>query len=228
MQTSIKENLLPLYNTGRKRAQWVTLLLAFVFVPPCYAETDVLPGDYGALWVGFNPDTRIITGYYENYTGWDEETGQAQFSCIFYLHGKIEGDPPYRITTWYPSTQPEEIIAGQLNVSETNDYYLLSIHLDEEHGGCWNVEHFADAAAAEFTLEEESPWREIRVIAAEQAFLHDAPEAEKKTTHALVKDTAIGVLDARPGWVYTETWQDEQMIKGWIRSEDLYPDTADH
>jgi hypothetical protein len=120
------------------------------------------------------------------------------------------------------------MIAGELTVEETGDDYFLRVHLQEEHGGCWNVEHFADAEPAEFRLEEESSWREVRVIAAEQAFLHEIPQMEKKTTQALVKDAAVGVLDARPGWVYTELWQNDQSLKGWIRSADLYPDVATH
>ena len=201
-------------------------LLALLCTLPCRAGVEILPGYYGSLRIGFNPDTRVITGFYENYTGWDEGMQKPQFSCVFYLRGNIAGDPPYPITTWYPSDQPEEIIEGQLNVTQTSEDYFLSIHLNEEHGGCANVEHFADMESADFSMDEQIPWREIRVVSSEQAFFHDAPGAQQKPDFQLDRGAAIGVLDSRPGWVYTEENEEDLVIKGWIRSEDLYPNVS--
>jgi len=201
----------------------LALLLALSCALPCHAGVEIPPGYYGPLMIGFDPDSRVITGFYENHTGWNEATQEPRFSCIFFLRGIVTGDAPYPIATWYPSDQPGEIIAGQLNVTKTGEDYFLNIRLNEEHGGCRNVQHFSGEKSADFLLIEQMPWREVRVISAEQAFFHNAPDAQQKSDFQLDKGAAIGVLDSRSGWVYTEEYREDLVIKGWIRPEDLFP-----
>ena len=46
----------------------------------------LLSGEYDlGMKIAFDETTNKLTGYFENYTGWDEQTNLPMFSCIFYL-----------------------------------------------------------------------------------------------------------------------------------------------
>jgi hypothetical protein len=209
-------------NVGRDTIRILFFLLVLSAAQTGRADLDIPSGYYGALRVGFDPETRVLTGLYENYSGWDETTGEPRFSCIFYLRGVIAGDPPYAVETWYPETWPEEIIAGQIEAMTSDEDFLLGIRLDEEHGGCWNVESFAGDEGVDFILEEPTDWREIRVIAADQAYLHETPEDSARTDFWLGRGVAIGVLETQPGWVLTEEELEGHTVQGWIKTDELF------
>jgi hypothetical protein len=61
------------------------LLVLFLLLGTGQVWAQVSSGDYEGLLIGTDPANRIITGYYENYTGFDETSGKPLFSCIFYL-----------------------------------------------------------------------------------------------------------------------------------------------
>ena len=82
------------------------------------AETEKGKGVSGyyssTMLIGVDDNSGIVTGWYENYTGWDEQIQAPRFSCSFYLFGKLHGDR-YHITTWYPGTDDQ--IEGSLTFS---------------------------------------------------------------------------------------------------------------
>src|SRR5262245_11277158 len=54
-----------------------------------YQDIDkIVSGKYEQLILGINKENQILTGYYEDFTGFDDELKVPKFSCIFYIYGK--------------------------------------------------------------------------------------------------------------------------------------------
>jgi hypothetical protein len=175
-------------------------------------------GEGEGLLLAVDPDSGTLTGYFEMYGGEDEDSGGPRFSCVFFLRGRIEGSPPYAIATWYPEPSPQAPIAG--TITPTADG--VEIHLAQEHGGCWNVEHFADAAPARIALEH-GPWRAIRVVAADKAYFHDAADAATRRQAYVTEHDAVRVHALAEGWVDAEyVGEDGRATRGWLREADLF------
>jgi len=53
----------------------------------------LISGEYKfGLKLAYDSKTKILTGYFEDYTGWDEETKNPRFSCIFYIEGLVSNN----------------------------------------------------------------------------------------------------------------------------------------
>lgn len=191
------------------------LVLLTLAAPAARAdEPDVAAGIYSdGLLVGFDPATRMVTGYYSS------ETGRGQFRCIFFLKGRLTGSGA-DIATYFPETSVDDLINGKLLVeSRTN----ILVQLPTEHGGCWNVEHFADKdLPANLTLTEAHAWTSVAVISRARAYFFKTPGAARSRTYA-VKGDGVGVLAARPGWLKIELVGGDVTSTGWIHQSDVYP-----
>jgi hypothetical protein len=176
---------------------------------------EVIPksGDYDSeLIVGCDPDTRSVDGYYRS------ETGGGRFSCIFYFKGVMNGDSA-DVQSYFPGT-PDEKISGEVKFSASGE---ATISLSEDHGGCWNVQHFADKESpAKFTLSAEHPWKTIKIIKTEKAHFFDAPDDRKQRKGYVVKGDAVGVKSASRGWLEVDYASGGKMISGWIRESEFY------
>ena len=95
---------------------------------PTPAEFALQPGSYddGLLSIAVNDD--VVTGFYENYTGWDEKTQAPRFSCLFLFAGRIE------------NSKIEIASSDTKGIIELLENDRVKIRLGEEPGGCWNVE----------------------------------------------------------------------------------------
>lgn len=172
----------------------------------------LVAGDYSPLLVGFDEASGKVTGYYQN------ATSGGNFSCIFYLEGTLKGsDAP--VTTYFPKT-PKETIAGTLLVKGAK---TVAVSLEENHGGCWNVENFAiQAAPATFSLEKAHAWKSVRVVKG-KAYFHDAPDKAKKRKAYVVEGDGVGVLETKPGWAKVEYLGAKgKVVAGWIAETDLF------
>ncbi len=137
----------------RRQAVLIRLLVMVIFLlfHVVVVQAQVVSGDYDSLLIGVDPAGGTITGYYANFTGLDESTGKPLFNCIFFLKGSMKGPPPYTIDTWFPADKTrKDLITGSLTPVESDGAAALKIKLPKEHGGCWNVEHFADDDGASF------------------------------------------------------------------------------
>lgn len=118
----------------------LTLLTGLCYYP--VFGQPIISGDYEAgLRLAYNKVSKQIISYFESYTGLDETTGQPQFSCIFYLEGVITGKKAV-FKTYYPAKKKDNLIPATLEILNNRH---IRIKLPKEHGGCWNVQHFADA-----------------------------------------------------------------------------------
>jgi hypothetical protein len=185
-------------------------------------------GENGMLTVAVDPDTKIITGYFSAHTGFDDPSEGPQFFCTFYFRGVAAGKPPYRIKSWFPGDDPGEgDIPGTIVFSAAGGKTSATIHLEEEHGGCWNVEHFADGAGSVQELDSTGTWRSIRVVAAKRAYFFDTPIATKASRKYVTTGDAVRVYAKQADRVQAE-FVNESGVRttGWIREKDLYSDAA--
>ena len=69
----------------------LTALIILSFTDISFGQR-IISGDYGSgLKLSYDSTDNIVTGYFEGYTGIDEKTSKPQFSCIFYIEGKVAG-----------------------------------------------------------------------------------------------------------------------------------------
>lgn len=170
-------------------------------------------GVYGEMLIGFNPASGAVTGYF------DSATGGGQFQCIFYLTGSLHGAAA-SISTYFPET-PADAIKGTLTV-ETRDSF--KVRLTTEHGGCGNVEHFADdSQPAEFTLDTGYPWTSIAVVSSDKAYFYDTPASATHRKGYVVKGDGVGVRAQKPGWLQVDFVGGDTPVSGWIKQSDVFP-----
>lgn len=82
-----------------------TILTYILFSCFSFAQT-LESGEYEfGLKLAFNKETKILSGYFENHTGWDEQTNTPKFSCIFYIKG-VANKNKFKILTYYPESHP--------------------------------------------------------------------------------------------------------------------------
>lgn len=176
----------------------------------------IITGEYSfGLKIAFDNKTNKLTGYFENYTGWDEETNNPKFSCIFYIEGLVNEDK-FKINTYYPTDKSDDLIEGTIEIVDNK---TIKIKLSEEHGGCWNVEHFADEPA-KFELEKQSNWIQIKYIETEKAYFYKDKKNDTKQKAYLVKGDFVCVEKVEGEWVYC-TYFGKNTTKGWLLIKEL-------
>jgi hypothetical protein len=187
-------------------------LLIFIFLST-HIQAQLVSGEYSELRLAFDPESRILTGYYENYTGEDENTHNPKFSCIFYIEGKLIGGAT-KIKTYFPGDTTA--IEGTFERADSNG---VKISLPTEHGGCWNVQHFADGKV-EFKLSQRMPWISIRYITKDKVHFYTGPPSSTQQSPYVVKGNVVFVQKIQNGWAYC-TYYGIKETKGWIKVEDL-------
>lgn len=188
------------------------LLISF----PSFAQTTLVSGKYREMKIAFDKETKYVTGFYEDGTGLDEKTNQPMFSCMFYLEGKLTGNIA-RIRSYFPQDSTGDLIIGELRVVNNKEFI---VHLPEEHGGCWNVEHFADEPN-DFKLDTTESWLQIRYITKGKTYFHSAQSEASKQKAYLVKGDIVCVEKIQGEWLFCSYYTEKKITKGWIRSEDL-------
>ena len=179
------------------------------------------------LRVGIDPAQDRITGYYDSSSGWDETLQAPRFVCRFYFDGDWQNDR-YQITSWHPES--DQFIAGEARFQEENGTPTIALELQEEQGGCWNVQHFADPSGATIRLTQRSAWQAVRLIAAQHPWIYDDPASETATPLAISPDspdTIVGVLATRDHWTeveFSETGDSKSPQQGWLPTLALYPE----
>ncbi len=195
----------------------ISILILLGFCGFTAYSQKLVSGEYGnGLKLGFDSVQNKLSGYYENYSGWDELTKAPRFSCNFYFETILAGDS-LEINTYYPGEKTSNIIKGTLKL---NSYNLLPIKLQEEHGGCWNVQHFADEPV-NFELVKKQDWMQIRYVETAKTYIYSENSDNKKTNVYLVKNDVVCIQRIEGEWGYGTYYGDKKISKGWIRLSDL-------
>ena len=184
-------------------------------------QSKIVSGEYDQLLlaVGANGE---LTGYY------NDSTGAGQFTCIFYIRGKLQNDAA-EITTWFPAEK--DVIRGKLEFVEENGKPGVNIKLAEEPGGCWNVNsEFDDAEGSTLGLNEPREWNAIRVVKADKARFYDQPNNNSKRAAYLVTGDAVGVFKTQNDWAEAEfvnhcadkECNQTKITRGWLKETDFF------
>jgi len=161
-----------------------------------------------------------LTGYFES------STGRDQFNCIFFVSGKAN-DVANSVDTWFPADRdPKEVIHGFLEQVSSDGKQAIRLKLEKEHGGCWNVQHFASDQST-FSLTERGNWVAIRIVASKRAYFYDDPSSPKPRKSYVVTGNALRVFEKRDGWVRAEyVSPEDRHTQGWISERDLFSDLS--
>ena len=211
-------------NIKNRRVNLKILALWFSFLACSLLSaksTKAQSGIYGRgrLLIAVNPEEKTLTGFFEDHTGWDENTDRPRFSCIFYFAGKLNDGDTIVITSWASPTM-EEKIEGALTFSQDKGQPGVKIKLENEHGGCSNVQHFTDEDVV-LHLDSVLDWKEIRLVKSEKAFFYDHPDLQDRRNAYVVKGDVLKIYEIKNGWVKAAFGQKEITI-GWIKEEDTY------
>ena len=183
------------------------------FAMPSFGQTILTYGIFGELKIAFNQNTNKVNVFYEDKTGYDEPTGNSKFSCIFYIEGKLVNNKAF-IWTYFPSDRDN--ITGTLTIENK----VITVHLQTEHGGCQNVQHFSDKEPASFTIDEEKPWIQIQYAIKEKVYFYsDLLESSKRNAYIL-KGNIVYIEKIVGDWVYCSFFG-KKTTKGWIQETDL-------
>jgi hypothetical protein len=175
----------------------------------------ITSGKYETLHLAYNPATRKVTGYFEQSGGYDENTNAPMFTCAFYLEGEVTGNAA-RLRTYYPAARPEDVINGTLGIGTGVE---VSVKLPQEHGGCWNVQHFADEPVL-FGLTEKTDWLEIRYVTAGKAYFHtDARESTQRKAY-VVTGNVVYLDRVEGGWAHGRFYG-KSVTAGWLKLDQL-------
>ncbi len=178
---------------------------------------QLISGDYNSeLKLAFDPSSKMVTGYYESYTGLDETTQQPKFSCIFYIEGKIKSKK-FAIKTYYPDYKNDDKIIGTLEIVNSK---TCKIKLPEEHGGCWNVQHFVDEPV-NFTLDKKTNWIQIRYVKNLKSYFYSDKSITEKTKAYLVQGNFVCIEKIEQNWAFCIYFGEKSSKKGWIQLKDL-------
>ena len=192
----------------------IIILLSILNVSICFSQIKSGVYDDG-LHLAYNPKTNNYTGFYESYTGYDEETKESKFSCIFYIEGKSKSNQ-VEITTYYPLDKKDDIINGKFQIIKPNQ---IQIRLEEEHGGCWNVTHFNDEPV-NFEIQKEEKWIEIRYINTPKAYFYSNKKESTKKKAYLIKGDVIYIDAVVGNWAHC-LYYGKKTSEGWMKLNQL-------
>lgn len=178
-------------------------------------------GHYSAMTLGIDPQTQGISGHYESHTGWDEMLQAPRFTCSFYFTGQRQAEG-YRIQSWSPDApNATDRINGNLSFTTQAGSPSILVQLEEDHGGCWNVQHFTGSGAT-LRLDQAGDWQTVRIVAQPRAYFHQKPHAASRQQSYVIPGDALKIYETRDGWVDAEFGR-EPVTRGWIKASDLAP-----
>lgn len=176
----------------------------------------IQPGVYNCgLNLAYDKASGLVTGYYENHTGWDEKANAPRFTCSFYIQGNFD-EQNSKITTYSPLYKSDDSIDGILSITANN---TISLQLNDEHGGCWNVENFKPRPVS-FTLATKSEWLQVRYIATDKSYFYNSPAESAKRKSYVVKGDIIYVEKIQGEWAYC-TYFGSKPVTYWLKVPDL-------
>jgi hypothetical protein len=167
------------------------------------------------LKIAYNPMSKLITGFYEKYYGYDESGNpNHKYSCILYLKG-IYNDTVSDIVSYQSLNNGTKKISGKIRIS---DSLHISIILNEEPD-CFNVAIFSQSYVP-FEITNKTNWLEIRYIDNEKSFFYKDQNAESIRKAYLLKGDIFYVDKIENDWVHGR-YYGKSITEGWLKRETL-------
>ncbi len=193
------------------------LFLTLTLWPFSKSCAQLTSGVYSnGLTIAFDSTHQTITGYFEGQAGFDEQTQQPMFSCVFYFVGHVT-DSMVTIKSYYPFEEKADTIFGTINIKNAQTFEMK---LEQEHGGCWNVSHSADEVI-EFKLEEKRNWKWISYIHHSDANVYDEPSDQKTVIQKIKKPIVVFVDAIKEDWCFIH-FESTSKNEGWIKKTSLF------
>lgn len=193
-----------------------TILLSLILFSSLILKGQISSGFYtNGLNLAYNPNNKLVTGFFENYSGLDENTGKPTFSCIFYISG-IYSKNGFEIESYYPTDKVDDFIKGNVQIVNTN---TIKIKLTEDHGGCWNVQNFKDDFV-DFTLTQKTNWIEIKYINREKVYFYNDKNLETKRKAYVVRGDIVYIDKIEGEWIHCK-YIGKTTTEGWIKKENI-------
>lgn len=193
----------------------LSLFLSFLILASTGSAQGLKPGQYDALRIAYDNQSELITGYYEDYTGWDANTESPRFSCIFYLEGKVINGKA-RINTYQPGYKLFYANAGTIEIK--NDTLFTLTFDDPDKASCSNVTSFEKPR--DFRRNNRNSASQIRFIATNKAYFHSKPSADSQLKSYVIKGDILSVEKIEGVWAYC-SYTGKSTTKGWIRVNEL-------
>ncbi len=188
------------------------VLIVLLFLSNIGISQQLISGKYNSgLRLAYDSSKNLITGHFEEYTGWDHETKNPRFSCIFYIEGMIKNDSA-DIHTYFQLNKKDDLIDGKLKLSPDKQ---ITLKLAQDHGGCWNVQPFMYEPIY-FSLETKENWIQIRYVTAQKIFFFSDKDLNKKQKSYLLQGDIVYIEKIDDNWAYCTYYGKKKTIKGWI------------
>jgi hypothetical protein len=187
------------------------------------ARGSIASGDYDSLMIAVDSKGEL-TGYFNEGTG-DDGSGHPRFSCTFFIYGEKQVGNAYKVSTWYPGAPEDEVVTGTLKLVGKGAKSKINLHLNGEHGGCWNVAPaLKDAAGVDFELTSAAKWEGVRIISPARAYFFMSPEAKAPQKIFVVKNDPVRIVSVKGDWAEVSFTNDSgKTTQGWVKSSEFYP-----
>jgi hypothetical protein len=193
----------------------IATFLVSLFFTATFGQ-QLISGDYeDGLRLCYDSATKKVTGYFEMGTGYDETTNRPRFSCIFYLEG-VNNGKKFDVKTYFPADKANDQVNGTMELVSSKEVKIL---LSDEHGGCWNVQHFKNEPV-DFTLDKSQPWIQARYVNAARAYFYSEKTDDKQMKTYIVKGDMVYVEKIDHDWAWC-TYFGKKAFKGWVKMSEL-------
>lgn len=181
----------------------------------------IVSGNYDSLMIAVN-STGELTGYFNEGSG--NDNGHPRFTCTFFIAGEKQADGSYKVSTWYPADPLDEVVTGTLKAVTNDGKPGVNLHLDAEHGGCWNVApRLKEAGGVDFDLDSPGKWEGIRMISPAKAYFFMSAEAGAPQKIFVVKNDAVSIISTKGDWAEVSFTSDsDRTTKGWMKRTNFY------
>lgn len=178
------------------------------------ADTSRPPrsGGYEALEIAYDPETKLVTGYFSEDVGWNEHAQAAQYSCNFYLFGYWDGLKA-QIHTFFPADTADDM-KGTLILYPEGSIVLC---LEADHGGCSG--HTNCDSPPYYSITQPESWIQLRYVETERSWFYDAP-AGKKMKSYVTRGDMLYIHQVNGNWVRAR-YVGKKVTEGWIKLETL-------
>lgn len=196
---------------------------AFAVSASAQERGKIASGSYDSLMLAVNAQGEL-TGYFDEGTG-DDGHGHPRFTCTFFIYGEKQVGNAYKVSTWYPGVAEDEVITGTLKLVGKGAQAKVNLHLDGEHGGCWNVAPgLKERAGVDFELDSPATWEAIRIISPAKSYFFISPEAKAPQKIFVVKNDPVRVLSLKGEWAEVSyAGESGKTTQGWMKLSEFFP-----
>jgi hypothetical protein len=187
-------------------------------------------GENGVVIIGVNPNTKILSGYYES----SDITGNITAECKFFFSGKvtISNVIPVKIVTAYPAFVEDKSapINGKIEALPGSNMENLAIYPSKIPRSCdWLYSGLPSyVPPIGFTLESglanefsrKGDWQAVDIIRSKRAYFHSQPNDNSKGKAFVVAGDVIYIYAEDHDWYYAKFRNTKKETSGWIRKID--------